>query len=96
MQSNIALEIVGTYDENRKLNSIVFDLEFSDGQVKDRVANLIDKNILTRFDSITYFTHTDRLNCIFEEMEMLDKNFVTYNSQRRLSKTTLGLKLQAL
>ena len=43
--------IVGPFDENPKLNSIVHDVEFSDGQVKDHASNVIAENMLTRVDS---------------------------------------------
>ena len=42
---------VGSYDENTKLNSILHDVELSDIQVKEHVANVIAENILTRVNS---------------------------------------------
>ena len=64
-QSNSALEkgkvvvismipegfIVGSCDENPKLNSIAHDFKFSDSQVKGFLYSLIDDNTLTRVDS---------------------------------------------
>ena len=43
--------IVGPCDENPKLNSIVHDVEFSDNQVMEFVANAMAKHFLTRVDS---------------------------------------------
>mgnify|MGYP007008190322 CR=1 FL=1 len=37
----------GTYDDNPMLNSIVYDVEFPDGQVKEYSANTIAENMLT-------------------------------------------------
>ena len=33
--------VAGTYDENPYLNSMVYEVEFPDGQVKEYAANLI-------------------------------------------------------
>jgi hypothetical protein len=37
----------GEYDDNPMLNSIVYNVEFPDGQVKEYSANLMPKNMLT-------------------------------------------------
>ena len=42
--------IDGSYDDNPMLNSLLYDVEFPDGQVKEYSANLIAENILTRVD----------------------------------------------
>jgi hypothetical protein len=42
---------VGTYDDNPMLNSIIYEVEFPDGQVKDYSANIIAENMLTQVDS---------------------------------------------
>ena len=43
--------IVGKYDDNPCLNSIVYDIEFPDGTVKEYSANIIAENMLTQVDS---------------------------------------------
>ena len=43
--------IVGLHYENLKLNSFVHDVEFFDGQKKERTDKVIAKNILTTVDS---------------------------------------------
>ena len=43
--------IVGFYDENPKLKSIVHDVELSDGQVKECAANVMTKITLIKFNS---------------------------------------------
>ena len=41
----------GVYDENPFLNSIVYDVEFPDGEVQEYSANLIAENMLSQVDS---------------------------------------------
>ena len=43
--------IGGSHNENPKLNSIICDVDFFDGQVKEYADNVISENILTRIDS---------------------------------------------
>ena len=40
----------GQYDENPRLNSVLYDIDFPDGQVKEYSANLIAENLLDRLD----------------------------------------------
>ena len=40
--------VSGKYNDNPFLNSITYEVEFSDGQVKEYLANLIAKNMLTQ------------------------------------------------
>ena len=44
-------QVTGTYDNNPYLNSIIYDLEFPDGQAKEYPANIIPENLLTQIDS---------------------------------------------
>ena len=44
-------QVTGTYDNNPILNSIIYDVEFPDGQVKEYAANIIAENMLTQVDS---------------------------------------------
>ena len=44
-------EVTGTYDNNPFLNSMIYDVEFLDGQVKEYAANIIAENMLTQVDS---------------------------------------------
>ena len=41
---------VGSYHDNPILNSVVYDVEFPDGQVKEYAANVIAENMLTQVD----------------------------------------------
>ena len=44
-------QVTGTYDNNPYLTSIIYDVEFPDGQVKQYAANIIAENMLTQVDS---------------------------------------------
>ena len=44
----------GTYHDNPFLNTITYDVEFPDGQVKEYGANIIAENMLTQVDSDRY------------------------------------------
>ena len=44
-------QVTGTYDNYPFLNSIIYDMEFPDGQVKEYAANIIAENMLTQVDS---------------------------------------------
>ena len=44
-------KVTRTYDHNPFLNSIIYDVEFPDGQVKEYAANIIAENMLTQVDS---------------------------------------------
>ena len=41
----------GTWDESPVINSIVYDVEFPDGEVKEYAANIIAENMLSQVDS---------------------------------------------
>ena len=43
--------VAGTYDENLYLNSMVYEVKFPDGKVKEYAANLIAENMLTQVDA---------------------------------------------
>ena len=44
-------QVTGTYANNPYLNSVIYDVEFPDGQVKEYAANIIAKTMLTQVDS---------------------------------------------
>ena len=90
--------VEGEYDENPMLNSILYDVEFPDGQVKAYTANLIAENLLGQVDD-EGFTLTS-LECIVDHrtsLDALDKDKAyTTNSRgvKRLRKTTRGWQLK--
>ena len=44
-------QTTGIYDENPMIISIIYEVEFEDGHVKEYTANTIAENILTQVDS---------------------------------------------
>ena len=46
--------MTGTYHDNPFLNTITYNVEFSDGQVKEYGTNIIAENMLTQVDSDGY------------------------------------------
>ena len=47
--------VAGTYDENTCLNTMTYEVEFPNGQLKEYAANVIAKNMLTQVDSDGYY-----------------------------------------
>jgi hypothetical protein len=42
--------IIGTYSENPIMNSIVYEVEFPDGELKEYAANILAENMLSQVD----------------------------------------------
>jgi hypothetical protein len=89
--------VVGTYDDNPMLNSIVYDVEFPDGQVLEYSANVIAENMLTQVDSDGYSLSLMEGIIDYRKDEtavpMEDKYIYTKSGQRHLRHTTSGWKL---
>ena len=90
--------VAGKYDDNPMLNSIIYDVEFSDGTVKEYAANLIAENILTQVDSEGYSMtmmdgivdhRVDPSQAVPKE----EKYVQTKRGQKRLRVTTSGWTL---
>lgn len=85
---------MGTYDNNPMLNSIIYDVEFPDGEIKEFAANILAENMLTQVDSEG---HSIRLmeNIVDWKKDatavpMEDKYLITRTDQKKLRKTTQG------
>ena len=88
----------GTYHDNPFLNTITYDIEFPDGQVKEYGANIIAENMLTQVDSDGYSlslmdSTIDHQRDPSQEILMVNKYITTKSGQKRLRKTTKGWKL---
>lgn len=89
----------GTYNDNPYLNTMVYEVEFDDGQIKEYSANIIAENMLQQVDIDGYssasmrgiidFYRDDKVAVPKEQREVL-----TNTGQKRLRKTTKGWKLQ--
>ena len=81
--------MTGTYHDNPFLNTITYDIEFSNGQVKEYGANIIAKNMLTQVDSDGYSLSLmdsiiDHSKDPSQAIPMEDKYITTKSWQRRL------------
>jgi hypothetical protein len=90
--------IAGTYDENPYINSMIYEVEFPDGQIKEYAANMIAENILTQVDSdghsltmLTAIIDYRRDEAI--AVPKTDMYVVTTRGQKRPRKTTVGWSL---
>ena len=91
-------QVTGTYDNNPYLNSIIYDVEFPDGQVKEYAANIIAENVLTQVDSDGMSTTlmeaiVDHRRDKEKGRQHHDKHVQTRNGRHHLRKTTKGLEL---
>jgi hypothetical protein len=90
--------IAGIYDENPYLNSMIYKVEFPNGQLKEYKANMIAENMLTQVDFDGYSLMI--LNTVFDyqkdeavAVRKSDKYVVTRQGQKRPRKTTVGWSL---
>ena len=88
-------EGMGRYDDNPMLNSIIYDVEFPDGQVKQYAANILAENMLSQVDpdghsKLLLEEIIDHRKDEEEAVPLEDKYLVTRTGQRRLRKTTKG------
>ena len=92
--------IVGTYDDNPYANTMVYDVEFDNGEVKEYAANVIAENMYAQVDADGY-SHT-MLDSIIDHVKTSDAversdMFVTTSSgTRRHRETTSGWKFLIL
>lgn len=91
-------KVVGTYDENPMVNTMVYEVEFMDGTIQEYSANLIAENMLTQVDeegfSITMMEAI--IDHRKDEAVAIPKNdafVVTRTGTKRRRKTTQGWEL---
>lgn len=90
-------EAIGTYDENPFLNTIVYDVQFPNGDIKEYAANVIAENMYSQVDSEGYryqllegiVNHRKNSNTV----EKADLYVTTKSRQRRMRQTTAGWDL---
>ena len=90
--------MTGTYHDNPFLNTITYDVEFPDGQVKEYGTNIIAENMLTQVDLDGYSLSLmdsiiDHQRDLSQAIPIEDKYITTKSGQKRLWKTTKGWKL---
>jgi hypothetical protein len=91
---------IGTYDDNPVLNSMVYDVEFPDGDVRQYSANIIAQNMYSQVDANGH-SHTllDSIIDFSKEKGAIEKDdmyIVTKSGQRRIRQSTNGWNLLVL
>ena len=86
--------VVGTFNNNPVLNTLVYDVEFSDGSVKQYAANVIVENVLNQVNS------KGRSSCQLDgiishrrnrkAVSKKDAFLITKRVRRKLRETTVG------
>ena len=78
----------GIYHEDPRLNSMIYDVEFPDVQIKEYSANMIAKTMLTQIDSKGMSTILMDLIAYLKKddsaVSKQDKYLVTPRGQRRM------------
>ena len=79
--------MTGTYHDNPFLNTITYDVEFSDGQIKEYGANIIAENMLTQVDLDGYSLSLmdsiiDHKRDLSQAIPMEDKYITTKSRQK--------------
>jgi hypothetical protein len=90
--------VAGTDDKNPCLNTMIYEVEFPDGQIKEYAANVIAENMLTQVDSDGFSLMmmeaiTDYRKDEATAINKTDKYLTTPSGQKRMRKTTIGWTL---
>ena len=90
--------VTGTYDDNPMMNSMVYEIEFADGQIKEYAANIIAENMLTQVDADGYTTIMMKGIIDFRKdyaiaVPKSDKYVITRRGRKKLRTTTIGWSL---
>ena len=88
----------GTYDDNPFLNTMIYEVEFPDGQMKEYSANIIAENMLSQVDADGYSSPLMEGIVDYSKDQAVavpksDMYVVTRRGQKRMRKTTQGYKL---
>lgn len=90
----------GTFNESPVLNSIVYDVQFPDGEVKEYAANVIAENMLSQVDSEGFtLTLMDSILDVKKDGSAVAKGDMYTQSNRggsRMRQTTCGWKFLVL
>ena len=91
---------VGTFHENPMLNTVIYDVEFPDGMVRQYAANTIAENILSQVDNEGHSHNVIEAIIDFETdghaVKKGDEYIVTSRGRKRVRHTTSGWKLLVL
>ena len=89
--------MIGTYDANPLLNTHIYDVEFSDGTIREYGANVIAQNMYAQVDSQGH-SHSILQSIVDHHVYSTDDGFVpkenkyitTRSGQKRLRRSTAG------
>jgi hypothetical protein len=89
--------VVGTFNENLLLNTILYECEFRDGTTKEFAANTIASNIymesdLDGFSGFSLYHIIDH-KCSWDAIMMENKYFIIQSGEKCKCQTTVGWKL---
>ena len=89
---------IGTYDDNPILNTVVYEVEFPDGYIKEYSANVIAENMLNQVDAEGFSTTMmegiiDYKKDEASAVSKTDAFIVTRRGNKHRRKTTQGWKL---
>ena len=88
--------MIGTFNENPLLNTLLYECEFNDGTLKEYAANTIASNIFLESDadgfSSSLLYHIVDHKCSGEAIRMADKYITTKTGTKRMRQTTVGWK----
>jgi hypothetical protein len=88
--------MIGTFNENPLLNTLLYECKFNDETTKEYVANTIASNIFMESDadgfSSSLLYHIVDHKCSGEAIRMADKYITTKNGTKRMRQTTVGWK----
>ena len=87
-------KMIGTWDENPILNTLVYECEFEDGTIREYAANTIASNIYEEGNadgfSSTHLFQIMEHKSSGEAIKIKDKYFITRTGTRRMRNTTVG------
>ena len=93
-------EVIGEYDTNPLLNTIMYEVEFPDGDIKEYAANVIAENMYSQVDGDGHQAQImDSLVDYRKDNTAIDKADMyihTKSGQRRLRNTTAGWNILVL
>ena len=88
--------MIGTFNENPLLNTLLYECEFNDGTTKEYAANTIASNIFLESDadgfSNSLLYHIVDHKCSGEAIRMADKYITTKTGTKRMHQITVGWK----
>ena len=86
--------IIGIFDENPVLNSLVYDVEFPDGAIKHYAVSVIAENVLSQVDSSGFYIQALYKIVLHRKLgnavSMRDAYVTANRGVRKLRKTTIG------